>query len=106
MLQLINESLSLVIALSMGIYSYSYMNRLTRTLFFQLIAWVIIFIFSHIITAYQNSEDMNNQWIFNIHVPLELLFLNVAALCFLKAVTSSLSRFSNHSIRVKIFETR
>lgn len=84
MLQIINESLSLTIALGAGIYAYSYMNSFTRTLFLQLITWIPLFIFSHILTAFQDSSSMNNQWIFYIQIPLELLLLTIAACYFLK----------------------
>ncbi len=84
MLQIINESLSLALALSAGIYSYSYMSRFTRTLFLQLIIWICFFISSHILTACQDADKMNNQWVFYIHIPLELLLLNIAGCYFLK----------------------
>ena len=92
MLQFINEALALTIALGMGIYAYSYMNKFTRTLFFQLVAWIIIYLFSRGLTIYQSIHNvtMNDQWIFNIQIPLELLLLTMAACYFLK---DKLSRY-------------
>lgn len=86
MLQFINEALVLTIALGTGIYAYSYMNKFTRTLFFQLLTWIVIYLFSRGLTIYQSmhNKTMNDQWIFNIQIPLELLLLTVAACYFLK----------------------
>ena len=84
MFQLVNESLSLTLALGAGMYAYSYMNTFIRTLFLQLVIWIFFFVFSHILTAFQDSTNMNNQWVFYIHIPLELLVLNIAACYFLK----------------------
>lgn len=84
MLQIINEGFSLTIALGAGIYTYSYMNKFIRTLFLQLVTWIFLFIISHILTAMQDANHMNNQWLFYIQIPLELLLLNIAACYFLK----------------------
>lgn len=88
MLQIINESFSLALAFGAGIYAYSYMNKFTRILFLQLLSWILLFIFSHILTALQDPNKMNNQWLFNIEVPLELLLLNIAACYLLKDMLS------------------
>jgi hypothetical protein len=81
MLQVLYESLSLLIALIAGIYSYQCMNLFLRTLFFQLISWVVFYILSYIITIYQRLHglELDNQWIFNIAIAVEASFLTLAA---------------------------
>lgn len=80
MLQLINESLCLILALGAGIYTYSYMNKFTRALFFQLVIWILFLITAYILTTYQykHGYSMNNHWLYNIAMPIELLLLTMA----------------------------
>lgn len=86
MQQILLEITSLIIALGVGVYAYPCMSRFTRTLFFQLVTWLIIYAFSWALTTYQYvmGLKMDNQWVFNIQIPLELLFLVIAACYFFK----------------------
>jgi len=81
MISIINEALSLFIALSIGIYAFPYMNRFTRILFYQLITWICFYLLSYGLTIYQEETgvDKNNQWLMNIHLLVEALWLNAAA---------------------------
>ena len=81
LLEVINESASLVIALCTGIYAYRYMDKFTRFLFYQLITWFMFYTFTHVVTHYQviHHITQNNHWIFNIHMLSETLLLVLAA---------------------------
>lgn len=88
--QVLYEVISQLLSVAAGIYAYPYMTKFIRLLFFQLIAWQAVYLSSHAYTAYQHSIglEMQNHWIYNIQVPLELLFLTVAACYFLKDALS------------------
>ncbi|MCW3086428.1 MAG: hypothetical protein JWP12_3794 [Bacteroidetes bacterium] len=82
MLQIINECLSLIFVLSAGIYSSRYMNKFYRTLFIQVIIWVVFYLFSYVVTGiqkYQHIEHLNDHWVMNIHIFFETFLLSLAA---------------------------
>ncbi len=86
MQQLLYEATSQLIALAAGICSFHYMDKFMRMLFYQLVTWQVIYWCSRAYTAYQQSMglEMNNHWIFNIQIPLELLLLIIATCYFFK----------------------
>ncbi|MFL5763610.1 MAG: hypothetical protein ACJ77K_06680 [Bacteroidia bacterium] len=81
MFHVINECLTLVIVLSAGIYSGRYMTSFYKIFFTQVVVWICFYIASYIVTGIQesNHETVNDQWLINIHVPLETFFLMLAA---------------------------
>ncbi|MCW3103305.1 MAG: hypothetical protein JWO09_1745 [Bacteroidetes bacterium] len=89
MVSIINEALSLSIALSAGIYAFRYMNRFTRILFYQLITWICFYLGSYALTTYQENSNIepNDHWLLNIHLLLEALWLTVAAYNYSNAKT-------------------
>ncbi|HXB13731.1 MAG TPA: hypothetical protein VNZ45_17210, partial [Bacteroidia bacterium] len=80
MIQIIDESLTLVIALSIGIYAFRYMNILHRIFFFQLLGYVLIYILTYAVNIIQRANNLtpNNLWVFNLSMPLETGFLTSA----------------------------
>jgi hypothetical protein len=83
--QILYEATSLALALITGIFAYLYMNKSMRMLFFQLIFWILVYMLGYVITNYQktNNMPMNNQWLFNLYIPIEFLMLTIAVYYFI-----------------------
>lgn len=79
--QILYEATSLVLALTIGIFAYPYMNIFLRMLFFQLVIWIPFYIVAYLLTYYQKSYGLteDNQFIFNIHSSIELFMLLTAS---------------------------
>ena len=77
MLQILIESISLILAFVFGIYSYKFMNQFSRLLFVQLCFWIFFYFFSYVLLFYQtiNNFPKNNHWLFNISMVFETFFL-------------------------------
>jgi hypothetical protein len=76
MVELVNNVSGLAIALLLGLFSFRYMNFLYRIYFFQLVSYCVIFGMSY---AVQNNSNHNNQWLFNLSMPIETGLLSWAA---------------------------
>jgi hypothetical protein len=81
MLQVIKESLFIFCALSLGIYVYRITGLFFRLMFFQVLLLLITYIASYGITIYQqlNGIQQNNQWLYNLHMPIDTALLVAAA---------------------------
>jgi len=82
--QIINESLSLVIAFILGIRVYSSMNMFSRLLFFQLCGWLLFYCLGHLVTSLQPEGNKNNHFIYNISLVFETTLLLLSAGIILK----------------------
>lgn len=80
MLQILIKSLSPAIAIVIGLYSYKYMDRFFRLLFWQVLFYLFLFSMSYVVTNYQIAHQMkeNNQWLFNISLFFETILLTLA----------------------------
>ncbi|HTB31892.1 MAG TPA: hypothetical protein VK808_07695 [Bacteroidia bacterium] len=73
MVQVVIESLSLVLAFGMGLRAFQSMSLLHKTFFFQLVAYILIFILAIVVKliAYANNVPPYNQWVYNLYMPIE-----------------------------------
>ncbi len=80
-LQIINESGSLLIAFGIGIYAFRRMDAFFRLVFVQLSFWLLCYGLSYMVTFYQrkNGLELNNQWLMNLHLIGETVILLSAA---------------------------
>lgn len=83
---ILRELLSVIIASGIGIYVYRYMNLMQRIIFFQAFSYIVIYILSFIVTTMQAYYKMplNNQWVYNLSMPIETSFLTWAASVYFK----------------------
>ena len=82
MFQLILEGLlPVILSFCVGLYVYKSMNTMQRILFFQAFSYMLIYIVSFIVTALQShyKTPLNNQWVYNLSMPIETFFLTWAA---------------------------
>lgn len=79
-LQLINESLSLWLALVLGILAFRRMSRFCRILFFQLAVWIVFYSILYMVTMYQkiNGIKPNNLPVLNLSILVEATLLLAA----------------------------
>jgi hypothetical protein len=87
MLKLISELTGILIALVSGIYSFRYMKLEYRIFFFQLLAYILIYILANAVMIIQekNKVTINNQWVYNLAMPIETGFLAWAACEYFKS---------------------
>jgi hypothetical protein len=84
MLRIIYESLVLIVAFSMGLYAFRYMNLIYRIFFFQLLTYILIYILSFMVQLFPKMHNQN-QWVYNLAMPLETGFLSWAAYEYFKS---------------------
>jgi hypothetical protein len=89
LLQIINHTLSLLIAGYIGVRSFKRMDSFKKILFIQLIVWIAFYVISHLITSSQIYRGIpeDNQWVYNISTFLEISILMAAAGTFYKDIT-------------------
>jgi hypothetical protein len=77
MLQVLNESLSLLLVFIVGAFAFHYMDLFGRILFYQLAIWIEFYLLSYIVTSYQLQQgtEQNNLWVMNASVFIEIIFL-------------------------------
>ncbi len=78
MIELINQLSGIGIALILGIWAFRYMNAVYRIFFYQLLVFSIILAASYFVPSV-SSAQYNNQWLYNLSMPLETFFLSWAA---------------------------
>jgi hypothetical protein len=81
MVRIIDESFTLIFALGIGIYAFRSMNLFYRIFFYQLLAYILIYILSHVTNIILLARNMpqDNQWVFNVSMPMEAGILTWAA---------------------------
>jgi hypothetical protein len=86
MWQFINEFMSIVAGVVMGILAYRQMSPFHRLLLFQVSAWLFVFLMSYAVTICQRwlGLEPNNQWVLNLAIPIETSLLAFAAHQFFK----------------------
>lgn len=77
---ILRELLSVIIASGIGIYVYRYMNLMQRIILFQAVSYMLIYLFSLIVTIIQSNSKvpLNDQWVYNLFMPIETVFLTWA----------------------------
>lgn len=80
-MQVLIESISLLLAAVCGLIAYRYMSRFFRLIFYQLCAWIGFYLIAWGITFYQDySGHYTNNWpFFNLVILVETTFLLAAA---------------------------
>jgi hypothetical protein len=108
MVKIINEALSLTLALSAGIYAFASMDRFMRVLFYQLLTWIAFYLFSYALTTYQNIAGIeeNDQWLFNLHMLLEVSWLTVAAYYYSNSKTRKYLALILYGLFLAVFITQ
>ncbi len=76
-LRILHELAGLIIALAFGMYALKYMNLIYSIFFFQLLTYLLIIILSYIAELIPNMNH-NNQWVYNLAMPVEAGFLCMA----------------------------
>ena len=81
MLLFLKESIGLLLAIFLGLYSYRRLGVFHKILFFQTIAAIVSYGCAYFVASYQKyqGDDVNNQWVFNLYIILELFILTFAA---------------------------
>ncbi|HTB31615.1 MAG TPA: hypothetical protein VK808_06295 [Bacteroidia bacterium] len=82
MIENINDAVALVVPLVLGLMAFRYMNLLYRIYFFQLLAYIIVYILGWIVVKLLGGTS--NQWLYNISMPVETGFLTWAAYLYFK----------------------
>jgi hypothetical protein len=74
------ESLLLLVALISGIAAFRKMNVFHKTIFLQLLVWMVFYAASYVVTTWQKNRDLpqNNHAVFNIHLLFETGILMAA----------------------------
>lgn len=77
MIRLLDESFGILIALLTGLYAFRNINSFYKIYFFQLLAYILIYASSYmlLIGPLINLFHRNNQWLFNLYMPIETGFL-------------------------------
>lgn len=78
---IIRELSSVFLSFCIGVYVYRYMNSMQRIIFFQTLSYIVIYTLSFIVTMTQSyyKIPLNNQWVYNLSIPIETFFLTWAA---------------------------
>ena len=81
MISLFAEIGCLALAVFSGILAFRYLNNFLKLLFLQVVVWGIFYAIATVLTAYQtaNGEQINDQWLINIHLLFETGILLAAA---------------------------
>lgn len=81
LVEIVIESFGAVVAGIVGFVTYRRLNSFYRSLFIQLLTWLILYLVSYVVTEYQRYTRAtgNNHWVFNLNILFETLFLLVAA---------------------------
>ena len=106
MLQILFTELpGMVLALCAGVYSFRYMNLLYRIFFFQLLACVLISILAMtvLVILRTNNMPLNNQWIYNLYMPIETGFLAWAGYEYFKENKEKKFIFIGYAIFLLVF---
>jgi hypothetical protein len=81
MLQIINETASLLFALILGLRAYTYFSKFYYIVFYQLVTWILFYLLSYAVTYYQSTHGLkqNNLWVINLgfFVEITLLILSI-----------------------------
>lgn len=88
LLQIINDTVVLLIASYTGIRSFKRMDSFKKILFTQLVVWMIFYLLSYLITVSQKYRGVqeDNQWMYNASTFLEISLLIFAASTFFKDI--------------------
>lgn len=81
LVQLTRESLTVLLAICIGLLSFRRMNNFSTSLFFQLVGWLFTYVLSYTVTIYQERHQLpkNNHWVFNLNIFVETSLLALAA---------------------------
>jgi len=82
-LRIIHEFTCITIAFVSGLVAFRHMNLLHRIFFYQLIAYFLIIFLSYAAQLIPNMK-YNNQWVYNLGMPIEAGILSWAAYEYLK----------------------
>ncbi len=105
MLSILEESLTLFLAFTLGVYSFRYMNLLYRIFFYQLLAYILIYILTFVVNLVQQSHNLaiNNQWVFNLSMPLEAGFLTWAGYEYFKGLKGKIWIWIGYLVFLSVF---
>ena len=105
MFQLIIELSGIAIALVLGLYTFRYMTLLHKFFFYQLLAFITVYILSYMVFLLPNSSGLhhNNQWLFNISMPIETGLLTWAAFEYFKMYKERFLIWIAYTIFLAIF---
>lgn len=89
----------------MGIYAFRYLNFLYRIFFFQLIPPLLIFILGSVLNYIANIDNVrpNNQWLYNLYMPVETYFLAWSAYEYFKSKKRTILIFIGYVIFLGVF---
>jgi len=107
MVSIIDESLTLIVAFSIGVYAFRYMNLLYRIFLYQLLAYILIFILANVVRLIlsQNNLPINNQWVYNLSMPIETGLLTWAVYEYFKASKGKIWIWIGYLIFITILVT-
>lgn len=102
---IIKELSSVILSCAMGVYAYRYMNLMHRIIFFQIFSYLAIYIISFAITLRQQYYmlPLNNQWIYNVSMPIEAGLLTWAGYEYFKSFKESFLLWIGYAVFLLLF---
>lgn len=105
MLRIINESFFLLLALSLGVYTFRYMNIFHKIFFLQLFVYILFDIMANIVLIIQKTNNgiLNNQWVYNLYMPIETGLLTWAVYEYFKSAKAKILLSIGYTVFMIVF---